>query len=166
RAGRRARRRHHGDSALRRRAGRPRRRLLPPSAPRLTGFTGVPTYPYDPALVVTGIWTARPAMVTVGAALPWLEHELPSPGVATVEIGGQRLDLVLTGESSILFTDQTSGASSADWRVVSAELDGEAIRLDRNYAVNPPAAFSTWATCPRPPPRHHIPPQRRAGPRG
>src|SRR5690625_6708424 len=61
------------------------------SAPRLTGFTGVPTYPYDPELVVTGIWTARPAMVTVGAALPWLEHELPSPGVATVEIGDREI---------------------------------------------------------------------------
>src|SRR5699024_8765297 len=70
-----------------RRGGRTGLRILDPSAPRLTGFTGVPTYPYDPELVVTGIWTARPAMVTVGAALPWLEHELPSPGVATVEIG-------------------------------------------------------------------------------
>ncbi|HLS73332.1 MAG TPA: DUF1684 domain-containing protein [Actinomycetaceae bacterium] len=145
------------------RGGRTGLRILDPSAPRLTGFTGVPTYPYDPALVVTGTWRARPAMVTVGAALPWLEHELPSPGFATVEIGGQRLDLVLTGESSILFTDQTSGASSADWRVVSAELDGEAIRLDLNYAVNPPAAFSTWATCPRPPHGNHIPTAVRAG---
>src|SRR5699024_5693354 len=110
-----------------------------------------------------GIWTARPAMVTVGAALPWLEHELPSPGVATVEIGDRGLDLVLTGESSILFTDGTSGSTSADWRVVNAELDGEAIRLDLNYAVNPPAAFSAWATCPRPPHGNHIPVPVRAG---
>ncbi len=146
-----------------RRGGRTGLRILDPSAPRLTGFTGVPTYPYDPELVVTGIWTARPAMVTVGAALPWLEHELPSPGVATVEIGDRGLDLVLTGESSILFTDGTSGSTSADWRVVNAELDGEAIRLDLNYAVNPPAAFSAWATCPRPPHGNHIPVPVRAG---
>src|SRR5690625_5905067 len=133
------------------------------SAPRLTGFTGVPTYPYDPELVVTGIWTARPAMVTVGAALPWLEHELPSPGDATVEVGDRRLDLVLTVESSILFTDGTSARTSVAWRVVNAELDGEAIRLDLNYAVNPPAAFSAWATCPRPPHGNHIPVPVRAG---
>src|SRR5699024_966380 len=125
-----------------RRGGRTGLRILEPSAPRLTGLTGVPTYPYDPELAVTGIWTTRPAMVTVGAALPCLERELPAPGAATAEMGDRGLDLVLTGEASILVAVGTSGSTSAVWRVVNAELDGEAIRLDLNYAVNPPAAFS------------------------
>ena len=37
-----------------RRGGRTGLRLLDPSAPRRTGFSGVPTYPEDPAFVVTG----------------------------------------------------------------------------------------------------------------
>lgn len=145
------------------RGGRTGLRILDPSAPRRTGFDGVPTYPYDPELVVTGTWVAQPAMVTVGAAVPWLEHELPSPGVATVEIAGTPVDLVLTGESNILFTDETSGSDSAHWRVVSAELDGQTIRIDINYAVNFPSAFTPWATCPRPPAGNHVPVPLRAG---
>lgn len=146
-----------------RRGGRTGLRILDPSAPRRTGFTTVPTHPYDPALVVTGTWTAQPAEVTVGSALPWLEQQLSSPGVATLEIDGQQIDLVLTGESSILFTDDTSGDTSADWRVVPAEFDGSSVRVDFNRAVNFPAAFSAWATCPRPPAGNHVPLPVRAG---
>ncbi|HIY23824.1 MAG TPA: DUF1684 domain-containing protein [Candidatus Brachybacterium merdigallinarum] len=148
-----------------RRGGRTGLRLLDPSAPRRTGFSGVPTYPEDPAFVVTGTWRERPTEVTVGAAVPWLEHHLPSPGIATLEIAGVLVELVLTGESSILFTDETSGSTSADWRVVEAELDGGSIRVDFHRAVNFPAAFSAWATCPRPPSGNHIPVPIRAGER-
>src|SRR5699024_12335259 len=97
-----------------RRGGRTGLRILDPSAPRLTGVTGVPTYPYDPELVVTGSWTARPATVTVGAALPCLEPELPSPGVGTAELRDRGLERVLTGESSLLCTDATSGSAKPD----------------------------------------------------
>lgn len=148
-----------------RRGGRTGLRLLDPAAPRRTAFTEVPTYPYDPALVVTGTWTSRPAEVTVGSALPWLEQQLPSPGVASLEIAGERVELVLTGRADILFTDETSGTTSADWRVVTAELDGDALTVDLNRAVNFPAAFSTWATCPRPPAGNHLAAPIRAGER-
>src|SRR5699024_12452678 len=99
----------------------------------------------------------------VGAALPGRGPGLPAAGVAGGEIGERGLDLVRAGESSIVFTDGTSGSTSADGRVVNAELDGEAIRLDLNYAVTPPAAFSAWATCPRPPPGNPIPVPVRPG---
>jgi uncharacterized protein len=146
-----------------RRGGRTGLRMLDPSAPRRTGFTGVPTYPYDPNLVVRGTWREQPAEVRVGSALPWLEQHLPSPGIARLEIEGVAVELVLTGRSSLLFTDETSGSTSADWRVVEAELDGDEIRVDFNRAVNFPAAFSTWATCPRPPAGNHLPLPIRAG---
>lgn len=147
------------------RGGRTGLRVLDPSAPRRTGFTGVPTFPYDPELVLRGTWHAEAGEVTVASALSWLEQRLPSAGRVTVEVDGSPIELVLTGTSSLLFTDETSGSESADWRVVEVELDGEAARIDLNRAVNFPAAFSTWATCPKPPTGNHLPLAVRAGER-
>ena len=146
-----------------RRGGRIGLRLLDPSAPRLTAFDGVPTFDYDPALVLTGTWRRETTTVTVDSAMPWLQQELPSPGVATLEIDGTAVDLVLTGESSILFTDETSGTDTADWRQVSAQLDDDKVRVDLNYSLNFPSAFSAWGTCPRPPVGNHLPLAVRAG---
>ncbi|HEX7352169.1 DUF1684 domain-containing protein [Brachybacterium sp.] len=147
------------------RGGRTGLRVLDPATPRRTDFTGVPTGPYAPDAVLRGSFTARPAEVTVGSALPWLEQQLPSPGTAQFEIDGETVELVLTGERSLLFTDETSGTTSADWRVVEAELEGGTITVDLNRAVNFPAAFSAWATCPRPPAGNHLPIAVEAGER-
>ena len=148
-----------------RRGGRIGLRLLDPASPRRAGFDGVPTFPYDPAAVLRGTWRREPTTVTVGSALPWLTQELPSPGVATLETHDGPVEMVLTGESSILFTDETSGTDSADWRQVTAQLDGEDVRVDLNVALNFPSAFSAWGTCPRPPEGNHLPLAVRAGER-
>lgn len=140
-------------------------RLLDPSAPRRTGFEGVPTFPYDPELVLTGTFTSRPADVTVGSFLPWLSSELPSPGVAHLEVAGREVELVVTGRSTLILTDETSGIDSADWRQVEARIDGDRIEVDLNRALNFPSAFSVWATCPRPPEGNHLPLAVRAGER-
>ncbi|UVY85042.1 DUF1684 domain-containing protein [Brachybacterium sp. NBEC-018] len=140
-----------------RRGGRTGLRVLDPQAPRRTAFTHVPTAPYDPSLVLSGTWREQPATVTVGSALPWLEQHLDSPGVATLEIDGRPVELVLTGTANILFTDEASGSSTPDWRVVTAEIDGDRLTVDLNRAVAFPAAFSAWATCPRPPAGNHLP---------
>lgn len=146
-----------------RRGGRIGLRLLDPSAPRLQAFETVPTFPYDPSLVLTGTWRRDPAVVRVGSAMPWLQQELPSPGVAALEIDGSSIEVVLTGESTLIFTDETSGTESADWRQVTAQLDGDQVRVDLNYALNFPSAFSVWGTCPRPPEGNHLPLAVRAG---
>lgn len=146
-----------------RRGGRIGLRLLDPSSPRLAAFDGVPAYPYDPAFVLSGTWRPEPTTVTVDSAMPWLQQELASPGIATFEITGTSVDLVLTGESSILFTDGTSGTDSADWRQVTAKLDGDQVRVDLNYSLNFPSAFSAWGTCPQPPAGNHLPLAVRAG---
>ncbi|GAA1490163.1 DUF1684 domain-containing protein [Brachybacterium sacelli] len=147
------------------RGGRTGLRLMNPAAPRRTGFTGVPTYPYDPAAVLEGTWRREPTTVTVGSALAWLEQELPSPGIATLETPSGPVEMTLTGDSSLLFTDGTSETDSADWRQVTAELDGSRIRVDLNRALNFPSAFSLWGTCPRPPAGNHLPFAVRAGER-
>lgn len=132
-------------------------RVLDPAAPRRTGFTGVPTHPFDPGAVLTGTWRPAPATVTVGSALPWLTQHLPSPGVATLDVDGAPVEMVLTGTSTLSFTDETSGTGSAEWRAVTAQLDGDRITVDLNRAVNLPSAFSAWGTCPRPPAGNHLP---------
>ncbi|APX34175.1 hypothetical protein BH708_17330 [Brachybacterium sp. P6-10-X1] len=148
-----------------RRGGRIGLRLLDPAAPRRAAFDGVPTFPYNPEAVLTGTWRREPTTVTVGSALPWLTQELPSPGVATLDTSRGPVELLLTGESSIVFTDVTSGTESADWRQVTAQLDGDAVRVDLNYALNFPSAFSVWGTCPRSPEGNHLPRAVRAGER-
>ncbi|WP_422116699.1 DUF1684 domain-containing protein [Brachybacterium sp. UNK5269] len=132
-------------------------RVLDPAAPRRTAFAGVPTYPFDPSAVLTGTWRPAPATVTVGSALPWLTQHLPSPGVATLDVDGAPVEMVLTGTSTLSFTDETSGTTSAEWRAVTAQLDGDRITVDLNRALNFPSAFSAWGTCPRPPAGNHLP---------
>lgn len=148
-----------------RRGGRTGLRVLDPSTPRRTGFTGVPTFPYDPAFVLTGRWQEEPGAVTVGSALPWLAQHLQVSGTVTLDLAGTEVELLVTSGTSLLFTDQTSGTGSADWRVVRVEIDGDAARIDFNRAVNFPAVFSAWATCPRPPAGNHLPIEVRAGER-
>ena len=124
--------------------------------------------------MVTGVQTCalpictfvpHPAEVTVGSVLPWLTSEIPSPGVARLTIDGREIELVVTGRSTLVFTDETSGAESADWRQVEARIDGDRIEVDLNRALNFPSAFSTSATCPRPPEGNHLPVPVRAGER-
>jgi uncharacterized protein (DUF1684 family) len=140
-------------------------RVLDPSAPRRTGFTGVPTFDHDPSAVLRGRWVPRPTEVTVGSFLPWLSSTLPSPGIAVLEIDGREVELVATGASTLIFTDETSGTESADWRQVPARIDGDRVEVDLNRALNFPSAFSVWATCPRPPEGNHLPRPVRAGER-
>jgi hypothetical protein len=54
---------------------------------------------------------------------------------------------------TVVFTDATSGRSTAAWRALWAEVapDQDVVRLDFNRAVNLPSAFSEYGTCPKPP---------------
>lgn len=140
-------------------------RVLDPQAPRRTGFEGVPVFPYDPDAVLRGTFTPRAAEVEVGSVLPWLTSALPSAGVVTLDVDGEAVELVVTGRSTLIVTDETSGAESADWRQVEARIDGESVEVDLNRALNFPSAFSVWATCPRPPAGNHLPLAVRAGER-
>ncbi|MGY5764167.1 DUF1684 domain-containing protein [Brachybacterium sp. DNPG3] len=147
-------------------------RVLDPSAPRRLAFDGVPVFPFDAEQVLVGRFVAAEAgadgqrpEVVVGSALPWLEQRLPVAGTATFDIAGEETELLVTGESSILFHDDTSGTETPGWRVVGAQIDGEAIRVDLNRAVDFPCAFSLWATCPKPPAGNRLPFAVRSGER-
>jgi hypothetical protein len=95
-------------------------------------------------------------------------EEVASPGCAEFTLNGQlcRLDPVEEGDTLFfIFKDQTAGKETypsgrflyTDW-----PKGGEVI-LDFNRAVNPPCAFTAFATCPLPPQQNHLPLRIEAG---
>jgi uncharacterized protein (DUF1684 family) len=86
-----------------------------------------------------------------------------SPGYAEFAYAGQtyRLDATAFGERglSFLFRDATSGQETyGAARVLTAPTpEGERLTLDFNRAVNPPCAFTAFATCPLPPGQNTLP---------
>jgi len=85
-----------------------------------------------------------------------------SPGYVTFTRGGKeyRLDPVLEGNRLFfVIRDQTSGKSTyggARFVYTSLPKDGKVV-LDFNQAINPPCAFTAFATCPLPPPNNRLP---------
>lgn len=137
--------------------------------PALSHFTGVDCYPAD-----TG-WRVKARLE------PAVDKKIPitnvlgqttlqtSPGALVFSLGGVacRLDAVDDGGVLfILFSDQTSGVETyGTGRFLYADApdaDGYTT-LDFNKAINPPCAFTTFATCPLPPPQNALPLAVRAG---
>jgi uncharacterized protein len=99
-----------------------------------------------------------------------MEEEMDSPGALVFDIGGQpyRLDTVLErGETDyfVMFADRTNGKQTygaGRFLYVHPPVDGSTV-LDFNKAYNPPCVFSSFATCPLPPPQNRLPIEVRAG---
>ena len=89
-------------------------------------------------------------------------NRMPSPGYVTFKLDGKeyRLDPVLEDKDKLffIFSDSTSGKTTyGAGRFLYADLpEGETVVLDFNQAVNPPCAFTTFATCPLPPPQNRL----------
>jgi uncharacterized protein len=112
--------------------------------------------PYDP-----------PKKIAVPNILGDTEEE-PSPGYVEFTLNGQkcRLDPVSSGDQLFfVFRDLTSGKETyPSGRFLYAYMpkNGEVV-LDFNKAVNPPCAFTPFATCPLPPKQNHLPVRVEAG---
>lgn len=107
-------------------------------------------------------WTElqTPKMLNVPDILGNSNDE-PSPGYATFELDGKKLDLYPTKDGDTLFfvfNDKTSGKETyGAGRFLYAGLpkDGKVV-LDFNRAINPPCAFTEFATCPLPPKENRL----------
>ena len=67
---------------------------------------------------------------------------------------------------SVWFKDETNGSTTyGGYRAVRPQVvrDGEWTVLDFNFAYNPPCAYSTYTTCPLPPPENRLPVAVEAG---
>ncbi|WP_018566159.1 DUF1684 domain-containing protein [Streptomyces sp. PsTaAH-124] len=140
-----------------------------------TSFTHTPAYEPDPRWVRTGRFLAfeEPRPVTVGAAVPGLEHVYDAPGQVEFTLDGAVHRLTAfngraPGSLLVLFTDRTSGvttyAANRSLQIAAPDADGR-VTVDFNRAGNLPCAYTDLATCPLPPAGNRLPVAVEAGER-
>jgi uncharacterized protein (DUF1684 family) len=136
-------------------------------------FQGIPRFPVDRGWRVTARLepTRRPQTVDVTNVLGQTEPQ-PTPGKLVFELAGRRCELTPVGGPGeplfIVFADSSNGVTTYEGgRFLSAEPPGDdnTVVLDFNRAINPPCAFTHYATCPLPPRENHLPLSVNAGER-
>jgi len=140
-------------------------RLKDPENPARKAFHGVPRYPVDPAWRVEADFMAyaTPQIRDIPTVLGTTEP-MTSPGLLKFKVGGREVSLEPMVEDPdhpeffLIFKDTTStrGTYPAG-RFLYAEMpkNGKVI-LDFNRAINPPCAFTIFATCPLPPKQNQL----------
>lgn len=137
-------------------------RLRDTNSPVRRDFAGRVWFDYNPAYVVEASFTPYEA----GKTIPILNilgdvTDTPSPGFVTFDLNGQTCTLDATAAGSGLFfnfRDKTCGKESygaGRFLMAGAPADGK-VTIDFNKAVNPPCAFTIYATCPVAPLQNHL----------
>ena len=155
------------------RGGRVALRSRHPDAKSRVDFSGIPCWPWQEHAIVKGTFLpAQPGLTFqyVNALGETEETSLggtvrftwPSVGDANVEPATYELIGSLNGDGSlwVVFSDDTSGDESyGGGRFLSISApDGKGeVVIDFNRSVNPPCAFTPFATCPRPPVQNQLP---------
>ena len=139
-------------------------------APTRTGFHGLRWYAPNAAYRVHARWIPYnpPKVLDIPTVLGTTTH-IPSPGAAEFTLDGQvvRLEPVLEDPSStdlfFIMRDATSKTTTyGAGRFLYTELPDHGVNqpgevwLDFNRLVNPPCAFTAYATCPLPPPQNRL----------
>ncbi len=144
-------------------------RLKDSNSPLLKRFTGLRYFPVQSKYRVKAKFVAYspPRKIAVPNVLGQVDQE-DCPGYVEFTLEGKtlRLDPIAAGdELFFVFRDQTSTTETYhSGRFLDAAMphDGEVV-LDFNQAVNPPCAFTPYATCPLPPKQNVLPIPIRAG---
>jgi len=148
-------------------------RVKDPEAPTRTAFSGIDYFPTDPAFKVDAAFEPydEPREVAIPTVLGQ-DTTMLAFGVLHFSVKGQELTLEPYQGSSddetlfLIFRDSTSGETSyGAGRFLSADAPGDdgMTMLDFNLAVNPPCAFTPYATCPLPPPQNILEARIEAG---
>jgi uncharacterized protein (DUF1684 family) len=132
-------------------------------------FTGLKYFPVNEHFRVTAKFVPydAPKMIPIPNILGETEEDA-SPGYVEFSLDGHqcRLDPITEGDSLFfIFKDLTSGKETyppARFLFTAKPRNGEVI-LDFNKAVNPPCAFTPFATCPLPPRQNYLPLRVEAG---
>ncbi len=145
-------------------------RIKDPQAPTRVAFHGLHWYAPNAAYRVKAKWIPyNPAkMLDIPTVLGTTTH-LPAPGAAEFTIDGQtvRLEPVLedpkSSELFFIMRDTTSKTNTyGAGRFLYTELPDHGVSqpgelwLDFNRLINPPCAFTAYATCPLPPPQNRL----------
>jgi hypothetical protein len=139
-------------------------------APTRTSFHGLRWYEPNADFKVHARWIPYdpPKVLDIPTVLGTTTH-LPAPGAAEFTIDGKtvRLEPVLEDPKStdlfFILRDATSKTKTyGAGRFLYTELPDHGVGkpgelwLDFNRAVNPPCAFTPYATCPLPPPQNRL----------
>jgi uncharacterized protein (DUF1684 family) len=125
-------------------------------------FAGLHWYPVDESWRILAKFRAYPkARKLVFNTVAGVKEEMANPGYVSFVHSGQeyRLDAASEGPGLFfVFRDGTSGKTTyGGARFLNAEAPRNGVViLDFNRAVNPPCAFTPYATCPLPPPQNRI----------
>jgi uncharacterized protein (DUF1684 family) len=152
------------------RDGRFALRIKDPQAATRTGFHGLRWYAPNPAYRVHARWIpySTSKMLDIPTVLGRTTH-LPAPGAAEFTIDGQtvRLEPVLEDPKAtdlfFILRDATSKSSTyGAGRFLYTSLPDHGLTqpggllLDFNRLINPPCAFTPYATCPLPPQQNRL----------
>lgn len=146
------------------RGGRMALRVKDSAAERRTGFLGVDYFPVDPSWRIEAEWVPfdPPRDVPITNMIGNTSHE-KVPGKAVFQRDGKTYELlpIVEGPGEPLFfviSDATSGKETylaARFLYADPPKDGKLV-LDFNRTVNPPCAFTPFATCPLPPKENQL----------
>ena len=126
-------------------------------------FTGLRWFPARVSYRVTASFVPfdHPKEITIINVLGDVV-KMTSPGLLSFKLNGKGFQLqpVMDEEKLfIIFRDLTAGKTTYPaGRFLYADMpaDGKVV-LDFNEAINPPCAFTVYATCPLPPKQNHLP---------
>nr|WP_226470465.1 DUF1684 domain-containing protein [Luteimonas panaciterrae] len=146
------------------RSGRRALRVKHADAETRTGFAGLEYWPADPSWKVDAKFVANAPGKTI--PIPDIigdTNDVPNPGAVEFQRDGKtyRIEALDEGDGSLflIFADRTNGHGSySAGRFLYADkpdATGKVV-LDFNRAYNPPCAFTSFATCPLPPPENRL----------
>ncbi len=128
-------------------------------------FSGIERYPVSEQWNIQAEWEEykKPKTVRLSTVVPLYTEEYTIPGVAVANVGGVQIRLepiVEEGSDQLffIFPDGTSGRETcADGRYLYASLPEKgSVVLDFNKAINPPSAFTRFATNPLAPESNRV----------
>ncbi|MGX5853368.1 DUF1684 domain-containing protein [Dyadobacter jiangsuensis] len=127
----------------------------------LKGFTGIERYPVQEKWRVKARFVPTQGRTVSITDITGRTDNQVSPGKLVFTVDGKEYNLDAVGKPEslfIIFADQTNKHEtygSGRFLYSSVEADGTAW-LDFNKAINPPCAFSPYATCPLPPKQNKL----------
>ena len=146
-------------------------RMWDSNAETLRHFSGIDRFPDSQRWRIEARWEpyASPKPMKVASVIPGYLEDYTVPGVAVFSIGGREYKLEPVGSAEeplfFIFADETNGMETyGAGRFLYADppKDGKVV-LDFNKSINPPCAFTRYATCPLPPASNSLPVRIEAG---
>ena len=145
-------------------------RLKDSNSAERRNFDGEHWFPADQSYRVTG--TFEPFGEVQEVEIPNVlggTFKMKSPGTVKFKLLGKDLTLqpVIEDEKTLFFifkdaTNNNETYGAGRFLYTDNPINGQVV-LDFNKAENPPCAFTTFATCPVPPPQNHLAAEIKAG---